>query len=294
MKKQKTMKTISALCVALASATALHAQNAVKQPVAVKASVGEVTDNRTTGSFNSECKLELKFTGDAAADASSVRQVRVKRAVDELGRELTRTDDSDSFGSTLSGRSSGVPKAMVRLRNPSRNATVIKLVEGEVELFNPTPANGGILIIKDILKRRAEPVQNAALKKYGIELIYLTKDSYEAKKKQLEEQEKNEAGGKLGEAFGELFKGMFSGMMATEGKNSVKFYVKDPGKRIIEMELQDAAGNPLKRGSSWTSAEMRQIEFNAPPPADAQLLIHLATPEAIQTFPFKIENIPLP
>jgi len=292
------MKVITRLClwtvIAPAFAIALHAQNAPKKPVPVKVSVGDVTDNRTTGSFNSECKLELKFTGDAATDAASVRQVRVKKAVDELGRDLTRNDASDSFGSSGFGQRSGVLKTELRLRNPSRNATVIKLVEGEVELFNPTLANGGILTTKDILKHPAEPVQNAALKKYGIELMYLTKESYEAKKKQLEEQQKNAAGGKVGEAFGEMFKGMFGGMMSSDTKNSVKLYVKDPEKRVIEVELQDASGKPLKRGSSWSSGEMRQMEFNAPPPADAQLMIQLATPEALQTFPFKVENIPLP
>ena len=42
-----------------------------QQPLVVEASgaasVGEVTDSRTTGSFNAECKVELKFTGDAAS-----------------------------------------------------------------------------------------------------------------------------------------------------------------------------------------------------------------------------------
>src|SRR3954464_3121988 len=89
---------------------ALQAQNAGKQPVAVKVSTGDVTDNRTTGSFNSECKLELKFTGDAANDAATVRRVRVKSAVDELGRDLTRKDPQDSFGFSGSSQRSGVLK----------------------------------------------------------------------------------------------------------------------------------------------------------------------------------------
>ena len=292
------MKVITRLCpgavIASAFAIVLHAQSGSKQLVPVKVSVGEITDNRTTGSFNSECKLELKFTGDAASDAASVRQVRVHKAEDELGRDLTRKDPSDAFSGFGSGQRSGLLKTELRLRNPSRNATVIKLVEGEVELFNPTLANGGILTTKDILKHPAEPVQNAAFKKYGIELMYLTKESYEAKKKQIEEQQKDATGGKLGDAFGELFKGMFGGMMSSDSKNSVKLYVKDPEKRVIDVEFQDASGKPLKHGSSWSSGELRQIEFNAPPPADTQLLIHLATPEALQTFPFKVENIPLP
>src|SRR5882672_7395657 len=184
------MKVITRLClwtvIAPAFAIALHAQNAPKQPVTVKASVGDVTDNRTTGMFNSECKLELKFTGDAATDAATVRQVRVKTAVDELGRDLTRTDASDSFGSGF-GQKSGALKTELRLRNPSRNATVIELVEGEVEFFNPTPANGGIVTIADIPNQPAGPVQNLALKKYGNEPMDPTKESYEAKKKQLDQ-----------------------------------------------------------------------------------------------------------
>lgn len=273
----------------------LPAQNAAKQPVPVKASVGDIADNRTTGPFNSECKVELKFTGDAATDAASVRRVRVSKAVDELGRDLTQEDTTESFGSSGFGQRSGALKTEVHLRNPSRNATVIKILAGEVELFTPSPANGGILTIKDILKHPAEPVLDAALKKYGIELVYLTKDSYEAKKKQIEEeQQKNQAGGQLGDAFGELFKGMFAGMMSSDTKNSIKLYVKDPQKRVVEVELQDAEGKPLKRAGGWSSGELRQIDLNAPAPADTQLLLHLATPDALKSFPFTIENIPLP
>ena len=284
------------LCALIAYivAPALPAQVPAKQPVPVKATVGEVTDNRSTGSFNSECKLELKFTGDAATDAASVRQVRVKKAVDELGRDLTREDASDSLGFSSSGQRSGVLKTELRLRNPSRNATVIKSVAGEVELFSPTLANGGILTIKDILRHPAEPVANATLKKYGIELMYLTKESYEAKRKEIENQQKNAAGGQMGEAFNDLFKGMFGGTMSSDTKNNLKLYVKDPEKRVVELEFQDASAKPLKHRSRWASGELRQIELNAPPPDDAQLMVRLATPEALQTFPFAVENIPLP
>jgi hypothetical protein len=260
----------------------------------INASVGDVSDNRTTGSFTSECKLELKFTGDAASDAAAVRQVRVNRAIDDLGRDLARSDSQDSFPSFDSGQRNGVLKTQLRLRNPSRNAATIKLVNGEVDLFSPTAANGGVLTIKDILKHPAEPVQNAALKKYAVEVVYLTKESYEAKKKQIQEQQKTDADGKLGEAFGELFKGMFGGMMGADSKNSVKLYVKDPEKRVVDVEFQDAGGKTLKTGSSWSMGELRQIEFKSAPPPDAQLLIHLATPEALQTFAFKLENVPLP
>lgn len=274
---------------------ALCAQPAARPLTPVNATVSEVTDNRTTGSFKSECKIELKFTGDAAADAASVRQVHLKKAVDELGRDLIPADDADSFhaglGSLGSGRS-GVLKTELTLRNPSRNATVIKVIEGDVELFSPTKANGGILVIQDILKHPAEPVQNDTLKKFGIQLMYLTKESYEAKKRELEQQDKS--GGAVGQAFADLFKGMFSGMMSSSSGNSLTFFVKDPDKRVLGLECLDATGKPLKRNGSWSSNEMVNQQFENPPPVDTQLLIHLATPEAIQLVPFKIENIPLP
>lgn len=289
-------KLIPIICVWAALSLTLQAQDATKQPVTVRATVGDITDNRTTGTFNSECKIELIFTGDAAADAASVRQVRVTKAVDELGRDLVPKEKENSFGGASShfGRQSGQLLGELKLRNPSRNAAVIKLIEGEVELFNPTEANGGILVIKDILKHPAVPVENPMLTKYGIEVMYLTKASYEAKKKQVEEEQKNGAGGAIGDAFDDLFKGMFSGMMSSESKNNLKLYVKDKEKRVIDVEYQDANGKPLKSRSSWTSNEMRSQDFYGPPPADAQLMIHLATPEAIQVVPFKLENVPLP
>jgi hypothetical protein len=268
------------------------------QRVPVNVVVGDITDTRTTSMFNSECKLELKFTGDAAADALSVRAVHVKQAVDDLGRDLVPKADSDSMhppmGMSGSGERSGALKTELVLRNPSRHSAVIKLIEGNVEFFSPTPANGGTLVIKDIFKHPAETVQNDTLKKYGVELTYLTKESYEAKKKQMQAQQRDNPGAAMAQGMGDMFSGMFSGMMSSSSPNTALLYVKDPDKRVIDVEYQDANGKALKRRSSWSSNEMRSQEFSEPPPPDTQLLVYLATPEAIQSVPFKIENVPLP
>lgn len=60
------------------------------------------------------------------------------------------------------------------------------------------------------------------------------------------------------------------------------------------MKFVDAQGKPLKSRESWSSAEFRNIGLDAPPPPDTQLVIQLATPESVKSFPFKVENIPLP
>jgi hypothetical protein len=295
MKPGKILVQIGAACL-LALPSAIHGQTG-KSPTPVKASVGDVTDNRTTGSFFSECKVELKFTGDAAADAGTVRQVRVTEALDELGRDLKlSTDDDNSPRSLSSSRSSGALKTEVKLKNPSRNATIIKSLKGEVELFNLTESNGAILRLKDVLKHPAEPIQNPALARYVIQLVYLTKESYEAKKKEMETQAKSGADGagqKLGDAFGELFKGMLGGSMSNS-KDAIQIYIKDPEKRIVGLEFQDAQGKPLKTRGGWTSNDFKQTDLAGPPPPDTQLVVQLAVPEAVKTFPFEVHDIPLP
>lgn len=293
----KTAKhlTQTSLLVILAFQVAANAQSHDKSLTPVRAIVGEVTDNRTTGAFNSECKIELKFTGDPAADAGSVRRVRLSEATDELGRDLTlKKEDESGSGSFNSGRSSGALKTDVKLRNPSRNATAIKVLKGEVELFNPTEANGGVLTIKNVLQHPAEPISNPVLVKNGVQVMYLTKEAYAAKKKELEQKAATDpASQKLAEAFGGLFKGMFGGMMS-DSKNSIQLYIQDPQKRIMDVKFLDGQGKPLKSRERWSSGEFNSTGLEGPPPLDTQLIIQLATPESVKSYPFMVENIPLP
>jgi hypothetical protein len=294
----KTHYLITMLLLAAATAIAVetNAQEAAKPPASLKVVVGDVTDTRLTipliegsgGPSYEGCKLELKFTGDATNGAFRILQVHVTKAVDELGHDLTLNEVWNPFDRSRAGLA-----GKVKLRNPSRAATVIKLVEGEVKLFYPTPANGSLLVIKDILKHPAEPVQDPTLKKYGLELMYLTKEDYEAKKKQLEQEieQKQQRISKLG-----LKKPLdyFSEQISRHSRNNVILYLKAPDDREIEVAFQDNAGKPLKPRSSLSAFVVRGAGFDAPLPADTQLLIYQVTPEATHTFPFKVEDVPLP
>jgi hypothetical protein len=86
---------------------------------------------------------------------------------------------------------------------------------------------------------------------------------------------------------------MFGNMMS-DSKNSIQIYIKDPDKRVLGLKFVDGQGNALKTGESWSSADFKSTGFDAPPPSDTQLVIQLATPEAVKSYPFKVENIPLP
>jgi hypothetical protein len=291
MKPNNSLPALIAFSLALLVFSA-STRAADKSPTPLRVSAGEITDTRTTGAFASECKVELRFVGDAADDAQRVSAVRITKAEDDLGRDLRKKEALEFPGPE---RQSGVLKTEVKLRNPSRNATVIRILEGEVDLFSPTEANGGIHVLQEALKKPGEPIRDPVLAQLGLQIMYLTRESYEAKKKELEaEQSKSErAGEKFGEAFADLFKGMFSGWFA-EMKDAVTFYIHDPQKRLVDLELLDGSGKPLKTQGRMTSGAFRKIYVATPAPPDTQVRLFLATPEAVKTYPFKLENIPLP
>ena len=62
----------------------------------------------------------------------------------------------------------------------------------------------------------------------------------------------------------------------------------------MDLKFVDGTGKPLKTRQSWSSADFKNTGLDAPPPADTQLVVELATPEAVKSYPFKLENIPLP
>lgn len=285
------MKLLNPICLTIFLALPMAAKAQTPSAPPIQVNVGDITDNRTTSPF-SECKVELKFTGDAAADAQSVRSVQLAEATDSTGRDLIPKRDDEMASHLMGfGQSSGTLSTEVKLRNPSRNASAIKMLKGQVELFNPTAANGGLLTIKGILQHPAEPVQNPALAKYHIQLMYLTKAAYDAKKKEMASQQNG--GQQLGDAFGQLFKGMF-GRMMSDSKNSIQLYINDPDKRIIDLKFVDGQGNPLKSNQSWSTDSFKSTSFESPPPPDAQLNIQLATPESLKTYSFQVENVALP
>jgi hypothetical protein len=113
------MKLLNQTCLAIFLAWPIVANAQEQSPPPIQISVGDVTDNRTTGIFNSECKVELKFIGDAAADAQSVRRVLLTEATDTTGRNLIpKSEDQNSPQLMGFGQSSGALSTEVKLRNP--------------------------------------------------------------------------------------------------------------------------------------------------------------------------------
>ena len=311
-----------ALLSLVPAATPLPAARPTK-PAAIRVIVADVHETRSTSTQGPGLRLVLTLTGDAVADAHSVRRVRVTTARDDLDRDLVapqpevtvatpgpmpvgassaeeqrrleavaaevarRRAAREAAGAALAAPGavvlmppSGPTKTMLILRNASRQASVLKRVEGEVELFTPTEANGGIVRVADFTRQPGEVWANEALARAKVEAVYFTRAAFEDK----------------GKLLGADALETFRSALRINGPESTFAAFRDPERRIVDVELVDRGGTrlpaQLMRGGSaeWD----RTWFFKTPPPPDAHLSIRVATPDAIKGYPFTLENVPLP
>jgi len=170
-----------------------------------------------------------------------VKYVHNVEAVDDLSRDLKKPDVLDEpnclYYTFRGANSSGPLKVQAEVRNPSRHASFIKTLKGEVGLFLPDESNGGVLKIPDALQNPTKPIQNPKLGKYKIKLVYWSKEVYEAKHKEVQ-QTKTEGlavvkyPARSREIFGDFYSNMFS-----EQTNLILVLVKDPDKRVVQLEF---------------------------------------------------------
>ena len=208
--------------------------------------------------------------------------------------------NTTGFSFTEGGPRMQALRTQFRLRSPSRQSGTIKLIEGEIDLFSPTSANGGKLTLPGFTSRASEPIQHPTLKKLGIEAVYLTRESYEARVQQMATAQK--AGGgleQLGPGLADLFRGMLGNPLMGDARYTAYIYLKDSGNRVVGSDLVDGQGNLIRsrgrssRGSMATGM-IQQINLDAPLPDDSQLNLYVSVPEAVRSLSLKLENVALP
>lgn len=265
--------------------------------VGVQVLVGEVTDTPTTGQFHQSCEVTLKFMGDTVADSFGVREVHVLKAIDDTGRDLL--SDKQQVFSFFSPNEKGrnILEKKVALKNPSRSAKAIQQLTGRAELFYPSTENGGKVVAKGFLERPGEFIEAPSMAKWKVKMMYATKEVVEARRKELaaereETKQFEQAGEDFLNAFANLFGTMFSGFWSD--KPSLRFLVEDPEKRLVYLEFLDAQGKPLKGAGHSIGQGLHVYAFEQQPSPHTQLVIYLATPEAISEVPFELQDVPLP
>lgn len=268
------------IALVLGASFLAQAQFVQRQPADFRVIVGEVSDSRYSSNRYSRCTVELKFAGDAVAGALDVIKVRSKKAMDDLGEDLVQgvsgTDNPFILSEGAAKSPANPLKANVPLRNPARSARFIRFLEGDVELFIPTVASGSLIIVTDFFKFPQAPIPNPALKKLGVEVTYQTKEMYQARMKY-----RSPRTNVLEYAW-------------PDSRVAARLFLSKTNNLIVRAHLQYDDGAILESKCRVFGYGMRCFELTNQPSPGTQLVIAALTPEAKQTFPFRLENIPLP
>ena len=262
---------------------------------------GEIKDNRTSGEFFGGMSVELVMKGDILAHSRGVRHFEILSAQDDKGNDL-RKEQQDQSGFSYSYHSGGDSdnqgemKQQLDLKNPARAAATIQELSGNIELYVPDKDPKSKVLVKGFLKQTGKTILSDSLKKAKVDIAVLNKEQFEAMKKKKEEAEA--AGGApagkdpmtlLLTAFAESFSGYTSVQ-----DNTLVFLIKDPGNRLVDLEVVDDTGKTIPYSSRSGGSEMRTIDFDGPLPDTAQLAIYVETTTSLVRAPFALNNITLP
>jgi hypothetical protein len=286
----------------LAGATAA---NGATYPTNLQAEVVSITEHRGS---ESRCNIMLKFTGEALATKQAIFKVRVTKATDDTGSDLTLPGEPDSGGSGTSGgftlaavrgwhelRPVKTRYASLRLAGASRSARTITELEGEVELFGPTIENGGVVIIEDFRRQPGSPLQNAMLRKFGVTLTYLTKESYEAAK--IADRARTAASGRMALPSDDQADSLFPGILGEPGasaRNYVVLELNDPQRLVTSFAFVEEGKQVLPVTQKRSGEDMMGFYFGVPAPEKLAVFVYVAVPEALEKASFRVRNIALP
>jgi len=139
----------------------------------------EVKDTRSGEKFGSSLDITFNLFGDDLERGQAVR-CDILKAVDETGRDLIQTDKGMMFGPSRNAdfrfsreELTDREKLFVQLKNPSRKATVIREISGEIEIFKPKLDPQCVVIFSDISGKSSKPLANPLLDASQIEITIL-------------------------------------------------------------------------------------------------------------------------
>ena len=257
----------------------------------IRVKVGDIRDTRGDQPFFSKLEVEVNVYGEEVADAKGIH-CSVTNAIDDTGRNLLKEQDPDRSTFAVSGGSGSGPEmqrtrgVVLQLRNPSRNATVIRVLAGEIEIYKPSMDSDSTIVATNLLAAESEiSVSNSTLMANGIEISMLTEEQWERGKKAAEEK---------GSEFDSAMAKQLAKLSHLRHKNAVIFQIKDPQSRLMGIELVDESGNPIRQ-ETWTrTGNFRVLTFANAIQKSAGVQIRVATPKSTLRIPFALNDLPLP
>lgn len=245
--------------------------------------------------------VNFRLPGIAESRVKATRMV-VTRARDDIGVHLEPREEP-SFSYVSVGRTSDAvltalppPSFSILLTAPSKPARQLADLEGWVEAVVPDMDPDGIAVVKTVQSTLGKPAASEAFARAGITLTVFDRDASE------------KYGRKQGLIFAEPPEPTFHGIPVpgTPGGTALEdrdlaVLIRDPEGRLITTEFQTRDGGPIRynhNGSAHYGAlpgtRLDIYHFEAPLPADAQIVCLLVTAKDLVVAPFQVETLALP
>lgn len=264
--------------------------------------VQQVNDRRTSGSF-----AELTITMEVPKVMSSqvaASRVLVTAATDDTGGTLIDAQkeapklESNSRGMMGGGKEKDEPVTVsLSLRNPSRKATKVKEVRGDIEFFMPSRDSNSVAEVPKFLSMSGKSLTHKALKNNGVEIQLLSKAQIDAERKKIADAKRKEykdAGYEDGEDLDNLVKSSMEYTLNPE-PSDVPVRVKDPKGAIQELEFVDSKGEVKHVSLNSLHEDIQSVSsWGEAPGADWTLRVKMRTAKNIVRQPFVLTDVSLP
>jgi hypothetical protein len=260
----------------------------------VDVAVHRVNDRRSGGSF-AQLDITVELPKIKSTDVAASRVV-VTAATDETGRDLLNPDHEPQLAENfqLRGEAGKPVTVSVTLKNPARNATKVKEVRGEIELYMPSKDPNSVAEVAKFLSFSGKPVAHKALKANGVEMALVSPAQLAAEKKKLGDAKRKEYAevGYEGESLDQMVTSYLDSLLTLD-ETQVLLRVKDPNQRIQDVVFVDGAGE-IKRGSMRDEEGFTILSTWEAPQPDWKLRVSMLTGKNMVKHAFVLKDVPLP
>lgn len=151
----------------------------VSQAADLRVQPTDIKDTRCGGKWGSSLDITFNLFGDDLEHGRAVR-CNLTKAVDETGRELIETEKGKMHGMSRNGdfqpsneELTDREQISVQLKNPSRKATVVTEISGEIEIYKPNNDPQCVLLVKDLAGKEKKPLSDPLLTDNKIEITLM-------------------------------------------------------------------------------------------------------------------------
>lgn len=260
---------------------------------AQKVSVLSVSESRSTQNsfYGNRCLVALQITGDEVRKYKKAKVARVTKAMDEKGLDLIGEETADTKYEDIDGTSA---KVDLSLLTTSRQATVIRELAGEIILFAPTEANGGLVKVKAFGKSANK---NLVPKVNNLSVVYLNKESVdklEKEQKSKKEAELKKQSPEMQALAKELMNLVDAFSYMTESPNEVSFFISGDENKLIDLSFETPSGTKIDNNGWSSSGGLKTYYFNEEVKPEYTAILTVESEGAVKKIPFSIKDVDLP